>query len=120
MKASYPAAILLASGLFCAAQQEAASPEAPRMVACERLGNKIKDVPPQYPEMAKIAHVQGDVVLNAVIDKKGRIKHLNAISGPPLLVQAATDAVKQWRYKPYMLGGKKVEVQTRITVKFHM
>jgi TonB family protein len=119
MKAGYLAAILLV-GLSCAAEQAALPEEAPRMVACERLGNKIKDVPPQYPQAARLAHVQGDVVLNAVIDKKGRIKHLNTISGHPLLVPAVRDAVKQWRYKPYTVDGKKVEVQTIITVKFHM
>ena len=83
-------------------------------------GNKIKDVQPVYPNMARIAHVQGDVVIRATISKSGTIENLTVQSGPPMLIQAAMDAVKQWRYRPYLLNGDPVEVETVITVKFHM
>jgi periplasmic protein TonB len=83
-------------------------------------GNKIAGNDPTYPQMAKIAHVQGDVVLQATISKQGTIENLRAISGHPILIQAAMDAVKQWRYKPWILNGDAVEVETTITVKFHM
>ncbi|HWZ43020.1 MAG TPA: TonB family protein [Candidatus Saccharimonadales bacterium] len=83
-------------------------------------GNRIKDVQPIYPNMAKVAHVQGDVVLRATISKTGAIENLQAISGHALLIPAAIDAVKQWRYKPWVLNNEAVEVDTVITVKFHM
>jgi TonB family protein len=120
MNASKPAAMVLLACLACAAQPAAPPHDQLPMVACDSLGDKTKFVAPQYPQAAKLAHVEGDVVLGAVIDKKGRIRHLHTISGHPLLVPAATDAVRQWQYKPYKLGKQKVEVKTVITVKFHM
>ena len=82
-------------------------------------GMKIHDVQPQYPQMAKIARVQGPVVLAAVIGKDGAIQNLRVVStASPLLNAAAVDAVKQWRYKPYILNGEPVEVDTTITVNF--
>jgi len=82
-------------------------------------GMKVHDVTPQYPQMAKIARVQGPVVLAAVIGKDGSIQGLRVVSSPsPLLNQAALEAVKQWRYRPYILNGEPVEVDTTITVNF--
>ena len=82
-------------------------------------GLKVHDVMPQYPQMAKIARVQGPVVLAAVIGKDGAIQNLHVIStASPLLNQAALEAVKQWRYRPYILNGEPVEVDTTITVNF--
>jgi protein TonB len=97
-----------------------AAPQKLRISSGVAEGNLINRVEPQYPQMAKIAHVQGDVVLQALISKNGAIENLRAISGHPILIQAAMDAVKQWRYKPYLLNGEPVEVETTITVKFHM
>jgi protein TonB len=77
-------------------------------------------VDPQYPQMARIAHVQGDVILQATISKSGAIENLRAVSGHPILIQAAMDAVRQWRYAPYTLNGEPVEIETTITVKFHI
>lgn len=118
MKAGYLAATLLI-GFFCLVQQ-ALPEDKPLVVACERLGHQIKWVPPEYPQVAKAAHIQGDVVLGAIINKKGRIKQLHVISGNPILAQSAMDAVRQWRYKPYTVEKRKVEVETQITVKYHM
>jgi len=82
-------------------------------------GLKVHDVMPQYPQMAKIARVQGPVVLAAVIGKDGTIQNLHVIStASPLLNQSALEAVKQWRYRPYILNGEPVEVDTTITVNF--
>lgn len=82
-------------------------------------GMKVHDVTPQYPQMAKIARVQGPVVLAAVIGKDGAIQNLRVVStASPLLNQAALDAVKQWKYRPYILNGEPVEVDTTITVNF--
>lgn len=97
-----------------------AAPQKLRISSGVAEGNLINKVEPPYPQMAKIAHVQGDVVLQALISKQGTIENLRAISGHPILLQAAMDAVKQWRYKPYMLNGEPVEVETTITVRFHM
>lgn len=78
----------------------------------------IHRVEPPYPPLARAARVQGDVVLNAIIDVNGQITNLQLVSGHPMLVPAAIDAVKQWRYKPYLLNGQPVEVETTITVIF--
>ncbi len=75
---------------------------------------------PVYPALARQARIQGSVVLHAIIDKDGKVAQLEVVSGHPLLVQAALDAVKQWRYKPTLLNGDPVEVDTTITVTFTM
>ena len=75
---------------------------------------------PVYPPLARQARIQGNVVLHAIIDKDGKVAQLEVISGHPLLVQSALDAVKQWRYKPTLLNGDPVEVDTTITVTFTM
>ncbi len=82
------------------------------------VGFLISKPTPTYPPDAKKAHVQGTVVLKAVIDTDGTIKELSVVSGPELLQQAALDAVKQWRYRPYLLNGDPVEVGTTINVIF--
>jgi protein TonB len=75
---------------------------------------------PEYPHVAKVAHVEGTVVLEAVIGKDGAVKDLRAVSGPPMLANAAIAAVKQWRYKPYYLNGQPTEVDTTIKVNFKL
>ena len=75
---------------------------------------------PSYPPLARAARVQGDVVLSAVIDVNGQIQNLTLVSGHPMLVPAAIAAVRQWRYKPYLLNGVPVEVETTITVIFSL
>jgi protein TonB len=81
-------------------------------------GNILEKTQPVYPPIAKQAHVQGAVVLHAIIGKDGRIKNLNVISGNAMLTQAAVDAVSNWRYKPYLLNGEPTEVDTTVTVNF--
>jgi protein TonB len=81
-------------------------------------GNVIHRVQPEYPPLAKVARVQGTVVLRAVISKEGAIENLQVVSGPPMLVRAAIDAVRQWQYRPYYLNDEAVEVDTQITVNF--
>ena len=73
---------------------------------------------PEYPPLAKMARIQGTVRLEAVIAKDGTIQDLKVLSGHPLLVKAALDAVKQWRYQPTLLNGEPVEVVTEIDVNF--
>jgi protein TonB len=81
-------------------------------------GNLIYRRQPEYPSLARLARIQGQVVLRAVIGKRGTIEDLRAISGPPMLIRAAVDAVQRWRYRPYLLNGETVEVDTQITVNF--
>ena len=81
-------------------------------------GMLIHKVEPPYPTIARAARVQGNVVLKAVIDKEGNIQDLQLASGHPMLVPAAIAAVRQWRYRPYLLNGLPVEVETTITVIF--
>ena len=81
-------------------------------------GKLTRKVLPQYPEMARRAGVGGDVVLSATIGIDGKLKNIRVISGSPLLREAAISAAKQWRYSPYLLGGKPVETDTHITISF--
>jgi periplasmic protein TonB len=78
----------------------------------------LKKVQPKYPEKARQNGIQGTVVLRAVISKEGDIVALSAVSGDPLLVKSAVKAVKQWKYKPYMLNRQAVEVDPQILVNF--
>jgi periplasmic protein TonB len=81
-------------------------------------GSLIRKVEPPYPPLAKSARIQGPVVLFAVISRSGTIDNLRVLSGHPMLVQAAIDAVKQWRYRPYILNQEPIEVETQITINF--
>ncbi len=81
-------------------------------------GLLIHQVKPVYPPLARSARVQGQVVLNVVIAKDGAVKTITAQTGHPMLIPAAIDAVKQWRYKPYYLNGQRVEVETQVLVNF--
>jgi TonB family protein len=84
----------------------------------EMSGLILKKVQPQYPEEAKKAHVQGEVILEATISKNGDVENLVIVSGHPQLAPAAIEGVKQWKYRPYLVNGQAVEVKTRITVSF--
>jgi len=81
-------------------------------------GMALSQPNPVYPPVAKAAHVQGVVILRAVISKQGTIENLEVVSGPPMLRASANEAVKQWTYKPYILEGEPVEVETTINVNF--
>ena len=81
-------------------------------------GSLIRRLQPAYPPLAKSARIQGSVILFAVIDRTGTIDHLRVLSGHPLLVPAAIEAVRQWRYHPYVLNNETIEVDTQITVNF--
>lgn len=83
-------------------------------------GFLIRKIQPVYPREAKQNHIQGTVVLRAIIGKDGRIKDLTPISGPKELIPASVGAVQQWVYRPYMLLGEPVEVDTQITVNFQL
>ena len=81
-------------------------------------GLLIRQIAPVYPPIARRNHVQGTVVLHALIGQDGRIENLTPVSGPKELIPAAVGAVEQWTYKPYLLMGQPVEVDTQVTVNF--
>jgi periplasmic protein TonB len=83
-------------------------------------GSLLAKVAPTYPAIAKTAGIQGTVVLQATISMAGTIENLRVVSGPAMLQQAAMDAVKAWRYRPYLLNGEPVEVETTVNVIFAM
>jgi periplasmic protein TonB len=83
-------------------------------------GLKTHTVNPKYPREARDKGIQGEVILQATIDTKGNITNLNAVRGDPILADASIEAVKQWRYKPYILNGEPVEVETTIKIVFHL
>ncbi len=83
-------------------------------------GLLLNKVVPQYPQLAIAMRAEGTVVLAATISKDGAIEHLRVVSGPPVLQQAAVDAVSRWRYRPYLLNGNPVEVETTVNVVFKL
>ena len=101
-------------------------PPQPKQPAVVRVGGNVKPpelvqkVEPQYPAVARVAHVQGTVVIDAIISKDGRVISEHAIRGPALLVPSALDAVKQWKYKPTYLNGQPVDLAMEVTVNFQM
>jgi TonB family protein len=103
-----------------ATTEKGAEFKGPQMVRKQLEERLIARVDPPYPQFAKIAHIQGDVVLYVRIDKQGHVAKLSALGGHPILVQAALDAVKQWTYKPYEVSGEAVAVESIIRVQFRM
>ena len=81
-------------------------------------GNLLHRVQPEYPSLSRQLRIQGSVVLRAMISREGTIEKLQVLSRHPMLVQAAANAVRQWRYRPYVLNGEPVEVKTEVTVNF--
>jgi protein TonB len=116
-------------GIISSGSSLAAVPSLPKLVpTVQRLrvspgvikGLLIYRVEPAYPPLAQQARIQGVVVLTALIDKGGNVQSLQLVSGHPLLARAAIDAVKQWRYRPFLLNGQPLEVETTVTVNFHV
>jgi protein TonB len=103
-----------------AAIPKVATPQRVRVSSGVSTGLLIKKVTPNYPQLAKQARIQGSVVLQAEISKEGTIQNLQLISGHPMLAPAAIEAVKQWRYKPYLLNGEPVAVETQVVVNFSL
>ena len=95
-----------------------ATPQRVRVSSGVSSGLLVRKVQPIYPPLARQARIQGKVLLQAVISKDGSIENLHLINGHPMLTQAAMDAVKQWKYKPYLLNGEPVEVETQVEVNF--
>jgi protein TonB len=99
---------------------KAAAPARIKQGGAVTAASIISQTQPAYPPLARQARIQGTVVLHAIIDKQGKVAQMEVVSGHPLLVQSAMEAVKQWRYKPTQLNGESVEVDTTIQVTFTM
>ncbi len=97
---------------------KAAAPKKVNISAGVAVGLLIQKTIPIYPPIAKAARVSGTVVLQATISKQGTIENLHVVSGPAMLQQAALDAVRTWRYRPYLLNNEPVEVDTTVNVIF--
>jgi protein TonB len=111
----------LGMAVLAAAQTEPAKqPVRLRVSSGVAEGLRTHSVNPKYPREAREKGIQGDVILQATIDTKGNITNLNPVQGDPILVKASIEAVRQWRYKPYVLNGEPVEVETTIKIQFHM
>ena len=103
---------------IAAAPSEPAQPSRIQVGGNVQAGLLLHEVEPLYPKLASQAHIVGTVRLKAVIGRDGKVKDLTLISGQPLLIAAAEEAVKQWVYKPTLLNGVPVEVETEIAVHF--
>lgn len=95
-------------------------PGPPLVVSKLSEGSIIRRVKPAYPPIAKLAGIQGDVLIEAMISRNGTIENLRVLSGHPTLAAAAKEAVAQWQFRPYILNGKPIEVVTQITVEFKL
>ena len=100
------------------AKTPAPTPRRVRVPARVAEANLVYDVAPKYPPEAGQARIEGTVVLLAVIRKDGTVEDVRVESGLPMLAQAAIEAVKQWRYRPYLLNGEPVEINSQITINF--
>ncbi len=93
-------------------------PAKPLLVSHLAEADLLHKVQPVYPPLARQARIQGAVELRAIIGKTGAIENLVVVRGHPMLVPAAVEAVKKWRYRPYLLNNQPIEVETAITVNF--
>ena len=125
-KAFGAGAILLCLGtpLRASEQERPSAEQQPQLPTRVRVSQAvmaqllIKKVPPEYPQEAHKKHIQGTVVLRGIISNKGDVAEVAVVSGEPMFTQAAIEAVKQWKYKPYRLGGRPVEVETQFQLNF--
>jgi protein TonB len=95
-------------------------PSRPVVISHFDEGALLRRVQPEYPYLARQTRTEGPVVLQATISREGLIENLRVISGHPLLTAAAIRAVSQWKFRPYVLNGAAIEVETQITVNFHL
>jgi TonB family protein len=108
------------SGVIPPRQTSPAAPVPQRVRVSQNVaqGLLVTKVNPQYPQEAKDQRIQGAVVLSVIVDKEGNVASIHLISGHPLFAPVAIDAVKQWKYRPYLLNGTPSEVDTQVTVNF--
>ena len=113
-------------GMTTAVPPAPVPPKDTRPKAPVRVGGRVKEprlvsrIEPVYPLLAKQTHQQGTVVIEAILDERGDVVEMRVISGPPLLIRAAVDAVRRWKYEPTYLNEQPVPVQLNVTVTFKL
>jgi protein TonB len=109
------------AGPHVVAGPAAGNPTAPLHVSTGVLaGNLLTPIQPEYPQIARLTRTQGTVVVQAIISKAGRIESARVLSGPPMLQDAALQAVRAARYRPYLLNGQPTEVETTVSINFRL
>jgi protein TonB len=112
--------LVLIPAVWLAAQTNQVQPKRVRVSQGVIQRNIIEQPKPKYPKEARDRRIEGQVQIKVVLGTKGKLTQLEVIKGEPILAEAATKAVKKWRYKPYLLNGEPVEVETLITVNFQL
>ena len=111
----------LASGLSVSNSKQPAAPPAPPPIGGDvKAARLISSVAPTYPAIAKAQRVGGNVKIDALLDATGRVTSMTIVSGPPLLQQAAMDALRHWKYEPAQLDGKPVPMRLEVTIQFKL
>ena len=112
--------VLVVLSAFAAAQDN--PPPKPHLRVSSGVADslKIHDAQPRYPIEAREQGIQGDVLLQATIDTKGNLVDIKVVQGDPILVKAAVEAVNKWKYRPFILNGEPVDVDTTIKIQFHL
>jgi len=116
----------LIGGVTTAAPAAPLAPKDNRAKAPIRVGGRVREpkatfrVEPLYPTLARQAHISGTVIIDAVLDEHGNVVEMKVVSGPPLLIQAALDAVGRWKYEPTYLNDEPVPVQLNVTLTFRL
>jgi len=112
----------LVVGAFVAAELPPSPPQDRCKIVVDRSITEVRQINhpfPQYPKAALLAHIQGEVLLDVIIDKRGSVASVHVFHGHPLFARVAIDAVKQWTYEPYVRNGKPIMVETTVNVLFH-
>jgi TonB family protein len=116
-----PAGDAMGGGLVAGNTKQPAAPAVPLPIGGDvKAAHLISSVPPVYPSMARSQHIEGQVLIDALVDVNGRVSSMKVVSGPVLLHQAAMDALRQWKYQAATLDGKAVPMHLTVTVQFRM
>jgi TonB family protein len=116
-----PAGDAMGGGLVTGNTKQPAAPAVPLPIGGDvKAAHLISSVPPIYPSMARSQHIEGQVLVDALVDVNGRVSSMKVVSGPVLLHQAAMDALRQWKYQAATLDGKAVPMHLTVTVQFRL
>jgi TonB family protein len=116
-----PAGDSLGGGLIAGNAKQPVAPAAPLPIGGDvKVAHLISSVPPSYPSLARAQHIEGQVLVDALVDVNGRVSSMRIVSGPVLLHQAAMDALKQWKYQAATLDGKAVPMHLTVTIQFRL
>jgi TonB family protein len=116
-----PAGDSMGGGLIAGSSKQPVAPAVPLPIGGDvKAAHLVSSVPPAYPSLARAQHIEGQVLVDALIDVNGRVSSMRIVSGPVLLHQAAMDALKQWKYQAATLDGKAVPMHLTVTIQFRL